>query len=277
LHLDINRNYIQKNDLAVLALIAANNWKRPIYFTSSQELDNLGLDKYVRMEGLGYRLVPVMSKAGLGSVETNLSYKNVMEKFGYGGANKKGTYFDEENRRHINSLRSAHAFLALSLSDEGKNDSARKILNRYDNMVLESNVPYGMTSNRGNFHDRISMTFLLACYQSGDLKLADKVSSSIRRDLDQQMKYYRSLGDGTQSNEQLAAQAYALLNNRGGALSRRQESFANDILSSFQMSMQLDDWEKQYHPKAAGNPAESAPGNLATPDSGRKAGDSTGK
>lgn len=277
LHLDINRNYIQKNDLAVLAIIAANNWKRPIYFTSSQELDNLGLDKYVRMEGLGYRLVPVMSKAGLGSVETNLSYKNVMEKFAYGGANKKGTYFDEENRRHINSLRSAHAFLALSLSDEGKNDSARKILNRYDNMVLQSNVPYGMTSNRGNFHDRISMTFLLACYQSGDMKLADKVSSSIRRDLDQQMKYYRSLGDGTQSNEQLAAQAYALLNNRGGALSRRQESFANDILSSFQMSMQLDDWEKQYNPKAAGNPAESAPGNLATPDSGRKAGDSNGK
>ena len=33
--LDINKNYLQKNDLAVLALLAANKWRRPIYFTST--------------------------------------------------------------------------------------------------------------------------------------------------------------------------------------------------------------------------------------------------
>jgi hypothetical protein len=34
LKLDIKKPYLQKNDLAVLAMIAANKWKRPIYFTS---------------------------------------------------------------------------------------------------------------------------------------------------------------------------------------------------------------------------------------------------
>ena len=35
----------------------------------------------------------------------------------------------------------------------GKKDSARKVLEHYDQNVLESNFPYGMTSNQGNMHD----------------------------------------------------------------------------------------------------------------------------
>jgi hypothetical protein len=101
LKLDIGKNYIQKNDLALLALIAANNWKRPLYFTSTSELRSLGLDKYLRMEGLAYRLVPVENSL----VENEIAYKNIMEKFVYGNADKRNVYFDEENRRHLNSIK----------------------------------------------------------------------------------------------------------------------------------------------------------------------------
>ena len=83
--LDINKTYLQKNDLALLARMAANKWKRPIYVTSTAELRNLGLEKYVRMEGLTYRIVPVENS----QVETDVAYKNVMEKFVYGGANRR--------------------------------------------------------------------------------------------------------------------------------------------------------------------------------------------
>ena len=58
LKIDINRSYLLKNDLAIYAIIAANHWKRPICFTSTQELKDLGLDKYVRLRGLSYQLVP---------------------------------------------------------------------------------------------------------------------------------------------------------------------------------------------------------------------------
>src|SRR5581483_771348 len=109
LKLDIKRGYLQKNDIAVLAIIAGNKWKRPIYFTSTQELEDLGLEKYVRMEGLSYRLVPVEGT----NVEMDVSYKNMMDKFAYGSANKSNVYFDEENRRHLNSLRQAHGFLGM--------------------------------------------------------------------------------------------------------------------------------------------------------------------
>lgn len=255
LKLDINRNSIDKNDLAVLALIAANNWKRPIYFTSTQELENLGLEKYTRMEGLSYRLVPIEN---VNNVATDVMYDVVMKKFAYGHANLGGVYFDEENRRHINSIRQAHALLGLNLANLDKKDSAKKVLHRYDDNVLESNVPYGMTSNRGNFHNRVSMSFLLAAYEAGDMTLAGKVNTSMKKDLEQQMRYYRTLGDDM-SNEQLAMQAAAMLNNRGHALDPKQEVFAQDILSSYQMLMQLGEWEKQYKAGTKpGAPAESA-------------------
>jgi hypothetical protein len=264
LKLEIKRQYLQKNDLAVLAIIAGNKWKRPIYFTSTQELEDLGLEKYVRMEGLSYRLVPVEGT----NVQLDVSYKNIMEKFGYGNAHKPGVYFDEENRRHINSIRQAHAFLGMALVDAGKKDSARTELRKYDSQVMESNVPYGMTSNRGNFHNRVTMTYLYAAYRSGDLELAKKVGKSVKTDLEQQMKYYRSLGDESGNNESLAMNAMGYLNNKGGILSEKQEVFAQDIVSSYQMLMQMADWEKQFGGTAAGQSAtEGAPTTLPAPDS----------
>ena len=97
-----------KNDLAIYAIIAANHWKRPICFTSTQELNDLGLAKYVQLRGLSYQLVPLDK----GGVDNDTAYKTIMNKFAYGTANKPGVYYDEENRRHLNTIRMAHAQLA---------------------------------------------------------------------------------------------------------------------------------------------------------------------
>ena len=257
--IDVTRNFLQKNDLAVLSMIAANHWKRPIYFTSTQELKALGLDKYVRLEGLSYRLVPVENSG----VETDIAYKNVMEKFRYGNAKVPGVYYDEENRRHINSIRLAHATLAKYLVAQGDKDSAKKVLERYDQNVNEVNVPYGMTSNRGNFHNSISADFLEAAYQSGDVAIATKVNASLKKDLEQQLAYYRGLGEEDLNNEQLAMQAAAILNNKEGALSDKQRTFAYDILSSYQILQQLKQWETQYNKGNQG--IELKPDTLSPP------------
>jgi hypothetical protein len=263
LHLDISKDksYLFKNELAVLAIIAANRWERPICFNSTYELEALGLGKYIRQDGLAGRLVPVESKnANFGYYNNEVAYKNMMTKFGFGNANVQGVYYDEENRRHLNTLRAAHAQLALSLIDDGKKDSARNLLEHFDRNVLESNFPYGMTSNRGNQHNRISMSFLMAAYESGDLDLAKKVAASLKKDLSQQMRYYKSLGDNT-SDENLAVNAQMAAQNKGGNLSNRQIPFSNDILSTYQMILQLDDWAKQFGSGAKG----STPGSENTP------------
>ncbi len=241
-----NRSYLLKNDLAIYAIIAANHWKRPICFTSTQELNDLGISKYVKLRGLSYQLVPLDK----GGVDNDNAYKVIMEKFGYGSANIPGVYYDEENRRHLNSIRMAHSQVAYSLVDAGKKDSARNILEHFDKNVYEPNFPYGMTSNRGNQQDAISTDFLQACYVSGDLTLAKKVEASLKKDLQQQMRYYKSLGDET-SDDQLATNAYMILQGKGGTLSDRQQQFTQDIFTTYRMLMQIDQLGREFAPKPA--------------------------
>jgi hypothetical protein len=231
----------------MLAVIAGSKWHRPICFTSPQELQNLGLEKYVRMRGMVYQLAPVLG----GGADNDASYKIIMEQFAYGNAGTPGVYYDEENRRHLNSIKFTHAQVAMSLAAAGKKDSARKILEHYDQNVLESNMPYGMTSNQGNMHDYFSFDFLQACYMAGDTALAQKVTASLKKDLTQQMRYYKSLGDPNLPDEQLAINANMIVQNKGGNLSDVQAKyFAQDILSTYRMLMQLQEWDKQNKIKA---------------------------
>ena len=113
-------------------------------------------------------------------------YNLVMDpkKWGFGNTNLPGVYFDEENRRHLNTIRSAYAELAADLSQKGRKDEARKALVKVDKMMLEENFPYGLTS-RNNDHNKISMGFLEACYRADDQPLAAKVLASVKKDLQQ--------------------------------------------------------------------------------------------
>ena len=112
--------------------------------------------------------------------------------FSAGNANVKGVYYDEENRRHLNSIRSAYADLAIDLANNGRKEDARKVLEKVDKMMLEENFAYGMAS-RGNMHNRNSLMFLEACYLSDAKGLIEKVAASVKKDLQQQIKFYNSL------------------------------------------------------------------------------------
>src|ERR1035438_8172913 len=51
-----SQNYLMKGHMMALDMIAANNWKRPVYFAVSMEnSDYLGLEDYFQLEGLTYR------------------------------------------------------------------------------------------------------------------------------------------------------------------------------------------------------------------------------
>jgi tetratricopeptide (TPR) repeat protein len=202
---EIPKNGLAKNDLALLNIIAANEWKRPIYFTNPGS--ELGLDAYIRRDGLTYRLVPVKNS----EINTNWVQDKLMNKFVFGNADKLGVYFDEENRRHLGSLRSTYADLALSLSAEGRFEEAKAALHKADKMLNESNFPYGLT-NRFNMHNRNSLVFMQACVQAGDAELAKKVGDAVKKDLRQQIAYYQSLkGNKAEYMQQEAYMAEELI------------------------------------------------------------------
>ncbi|MEO6868952.1 MAG: DUF2723 domain-containing protein, partial [Ginsengibacter sp.] len=187
----IPKKALGKNESAILNIIAANNWKRPIYFTSFY--DELGFQDYLRADGLTYRLVPVKG----GQVNRDWAFNVMQNKFQFGNANKPGVYFDEENRRHLNTIRMQYAQVANSLSDHGRKADALKLLEQCDKNMLQENFPYGMVSRRQQ-QNQISGQFLLAALKSGDSVLAKKVANSIRKDLEQQITYFNSLDENKQ-------------------------------------------------------------------------------
>jgi hypothetical protein len=186
LDFSLPRNALMKNELAVLNIIAANNWKRPIYFTNAGA--ELGFDQYLRRDGLSYRLAPVKNS----NVNTNWMLDKLTNKFAFGNADKPGVYFDEENRRHLGSIRAAYAELAIDLAAKNRKEEARAVLNKVDKMMHESNFGYGLTS-RGNMHNKNSLLFLEACYLAEDKILIKKVGDAVKKDLLQQIEYYNKL------------------------------------------------------------------------------------
>lgn len=245
---------LSRSDLMVLNIIAANKWERPIYFTSPY--GELGFGQYLRKDGLAYRLVPirteypqanwtleqVLRQAQLGGTQIRdnneaVMFDNLNEKFRFGGAGQKGVYFDEENRRHLLNIRSVYAEAAGNLADKGEMEKARQLLDKAETGIHPENLPYAMVS-RFNSHNQTGLLYLEACYKAGKTDLAEKVRLSIRKDLEQQRKYYDYLK-----------------NNRpelfGGSLEGTEVYFNEALLTA------LDAIEKRYAPQVqAQQPAE---------------------
>jgi hypothetical protein len=125
---------ILKDQLVVLDILAHNDWKRPIYFVTGYNEDALGLEEYFQLEGLAYRLVPIKSEnkswTNYGRIDTDILYNNMMNKFAWGGSNKKGVDIDYNHKRNLLVIkaRSNYARLATALAQERKNEKAIKVL-----------------------------------------------------------------------------------------------------------------------------------------------------
>lgn len=201
------RGGLMRSDFMILNIIASNKWQRPIYFSSN--FGELGFGQYLRKDGLAYRLVPVMDKNykqnwvaeqslrkyGLGGTQIDddnqaVIYDNLMNKYAFGGAGTKGVYFDEENRRHIINLRALYGEAAGNLADHGRVEEAQKLLDKCEAGIIPDDIPYGLVS-RYNSHNQFSMVYLEACYKAGKTELAEKIRKDLRRDLEQQQRYYK--------------------------------------------------------------------------------------
>jgi hypothetical protein len=187
---NINKNVIYKNDAAILNIIAANKWKRPIYFTS--QFGELGFENYLRQDGLTYRLVPIDVRGTGTQANADWVKDKMLNKFSFSKAPKGSVYYDEENRRHLNGIRLAYAQAAISLVEQQRKQDAIKLLQKCDSMLGQDVHPYAMPS-RFQQHNQYSMQMLLACYQADEVKLAEKISSLLKKDMEQQAAYYRSL------------------------------------------------------------------------------------
>jgi hypothetical protein len=146
---EVNRSYLMKADLMILDLIANNDWTRPIYFAVTVGNDSyLNLEPYFQLEGLAYRFVPIRTDADAsgqtGRVGVKQMYDNMMNKFLWGNMNKEGVYLDQNNLNMTMNFRNNFSRLAEGLLEEGKLDSAVKVLDKMNEEMPDKTVPYNV-------------------------------------------------------------------------------------------------------------------------------------
>lgn len=104
--------YLELKDRVVLNLlenISRDNWERPIYFANTVARSSyLGLDNFLRLEGMAYRITPVNDPMPrdpydfyVGGLEPEKMYDNLANKFRYRNLDTDEVYYDENARRTL--------------------------------------------------------------------------------------------------------------------------------------------------------------------------------
>jgi len=193
---DVKGSNVVKNHLMVLDLLSQNDWKRPIYFAITVGSENyFGLEKYFRQEGLAYRLVPYEAKSydgQEGEIGTDQMYKNMMEKFKWGGLNDPKAYSDEGVQRMAMNFRNLFSRLALALEKEGKKDSALKVCDRCLEVMPNKLVPFNYFNiEMASIYNRL-----------GHSQKADEIMKVVVNQCKDNLRYYLSIDESKLKDDQ---------------------------------------------------------------------------
>jgi hypothetical protein len=188
----IEKEYIQKNEMMVLEIIANNNWERPIYFVSTGGDSDMGLSNYLQHEGFAYKLVPIKTEAkdylSVGRLNVDKLFHNYMEKFKWGGIDNPNVNIDHNIQRTALVIRLRNNFnrLAEELLEMGKIDSAIKVMDRIETLMPHKNFPYdffvlGQIENYFKANETEKGTDLLERYANSTIENLEYYFSLERR------------------------------------------------------------------------------------------------
>ena len=184
------KNALYKGDLMMLEMIANCNWTRPIYVAltvGAENYMNLG-DNFIR-EGLANRITPFTTKGpGMKNFDTEKTYDNVMNRYKWGGMERKGLYVDETVMRMCYTHRHLMADLALQLIAEGKNDKALNVLRKSEKVLPDYNVPNNYISGAADLAKAYALL--------GKKADAQRIINQVWADSKQYAKWYVGL-DGS--------------------------------------------------------------------------------
>jgi len=217
-------NYIMKDNLAMLDILAHNNWKRPICFAITVGNENLiGLQPYLYKEGFVYHLMPLKvdtaAKDQSEKVNSMVMYNNLMNKFKFGQI-KTAKFLDHESTTMFYPVMIT-TFLDLiqTLMDEGHNDLALNVLHKYEEVLPDLSVDMRITGSK--------FFMAHAAYKLHDINLATKYTNSINNFVTDQLDY-----------------CYSQLQNNSGMFS------PHDVQSGIQLIYSLSDDAKNNHQTA---------------------------
>ena len=161
-----NIKAIRIQDIMVKQIIQDNMWKRPIYFAATCSPDSkIGLDDYLKIEGMALRLVPEKRIPGKEFVNTPAMYQELMnENYGYSkefkrgfkfrGLNNPDIFFDDTHIGMLQNYRNAYIRLALDYENKNNIGMTKTILDTMESKLPDNVIPidFRIYSEIGNIY-----------------------------------------------------------------------------------------------------------------------------
>ena len=217
--------YVLKNGLAILSLLSNNDWTRPLYYTSYDADETMGLKSYMRNDGFVSRFVPVKNNNPNTTqyVDTKVMYNNLMNKYKWRGLPEKNVYLDEFSVRTIRiaGVRQMYNQLAIALITENKKDSAEKVLDRCQQILPHSKIPF----------DYFALEAGQVYYLAGKMEKGNALLKTYAEDCLNELEYFTSVEQHfRQFNTDAEARSERILSMIvEAALKNKQQKFVDEI------------------------------------------------
>jgi hypothetical protein len=187
-------NYIMKDQMIMLDILAQNNWERPIHFAVNMPTSCYGgLDNYLQLEGLTYKLVPTMNMREDADLTENpqvnlqKSYELFMTKFSWGGLEDEDVYADETTQRMFSDpYRYACAVTAHALAESGMNEQAAALVRMCVQKIPATQI----------LPDDYWISLTDAAWMAGDNTLANSMAQTLFDHNVQCILWYRTMPRG---------------------------------------------------------------------------------
>ena len=175
---------IRVQDIMVKEIVEANAWQRPIYFAATVSQDGkIGLDNYLKSEGMASRLVPEKGKGSFDFINPDVMKKQIVENPGYSktykpgfkfrGLNNPDIFFDDNHQRMTQNYRNVFISLAYYYINHNERQLAINTLNEMQKLMPRNviGMEYPLLYNVASMY-----------YNAGDVSKANKLYSEVETD-----------------------------------------------------------------------------------------------
>ncbi|MDR2890052.1 MAG: DUF2723 domain-containing protein [Alistipes sp.] len=183
---NLPERYIDKTQLMLLDLLANFDWKRPLYFTTTQMMRDIGLGDWLQADGWAFMFVPIRTPWDIldpGRIDTERTYDLLMNEYKYGGSGTPGVYVDYYSMVNIRFVQAQSAFVRLAnqLLAEGDATRAVEVIDRGLAEYPPSKIDYDYWSTLG----AIEAYYAAGAVERGDVLLEDYANT-----LQEYIEYY---------------------------------------------------------------------------------------
>ena len=194
----LNKDYITKDEMAVLDILMNNLYDRPIYFSVTCKDDKLmGLHDFTELQGLGLRVIPVRTPSskeffiyGSGRVDVDAVYDRVMNKWRWGNFDQQRLFVDNSYGASVQAQQFIMWRTIQTLIRRGDTQRAVDITDKFFEAFPHMNFPYTART----------LVYINFYVQAQEFDKAKEHLRILANELSQYMEFYDSIDNTTRQD-----------------------------------------------------------------------------